>query len=105
MPGASLGTPESLPTDSMPTAYAVVTVPPGVSAGDHMVVAMPTGQQFLVVVPPGAPPGAQFQIAMWESDGSVGGWESDFSSSDDEPPSKRPRRTADATTLREAFLE
>jgi hypothetical protein len=42
----------------------LVNVPHNVRAGDNMVVMTPSGQQDMVVVPPGAGPGSQFQIAM-----------------------------------------
>ena len=42
----------------------LVTVPPNVRVGEQMVVMTPTGQQSMVVVPQGAGPGSQFQIAV-----------------------------------------
>jgi hypothetical protein len=42
----------------------LVNVPPNVRVGEQMVVMTPTGQQYMVVVPQGAGPGSQFQIAV-----------------------------------------
>ena len=42
----------------------LVNVPPGVRVGEQMVVMTPAGQQYMVVVPQGAAPGSQFQIAV-----------------------------------------
>ena len=42
----------------------LVNVPENVHPGEQMVVMTPAGQQFMVVVPPGAKPGSQFQIAV-----------------------------------------
>jgi hypothetical protein len=49
----------------------LVNVPPNVHAGEQMVVMTPTGQQFMVVVPQGAGPGSQFQIAVPRTDPQV----------------------------------
>ena len=46
----------------------LVNVPANVRTGEQMVVMTPTGQQYMVIVPAGAGPGSQFQIAVPRSD-------------------------------------
>ena len=46
----------------------LVNVPDNVRPGEDMVVMTPSGQQYKVVVPPGAGPGSQFKIAVPRSD-------------------------------------
>jgi hypothetical protein len=46
----------------------LVNVPPNVHTGEQMVVMTPTGQQYMVIVPQGAGPGSQFQIAVPRSE-------------------------------------
>ena len=46
----------------------LVNVPPNVRTGEQMVVMTPTGQQYMVIVPAGAGPGSQFQIAVPRQD-------------------------------------
>ena len=41
-----------------------VAVPPGVSAGQTIMIATPAGQQLQVAVPAGVGPGQSFQVAM-----------------------------------------
>ena len=41
-----------------------VTVPPGVSAGQTIMIATPAGQQLQVAVPAGVGPGQSFQVAV-----------------------------------------
>lgn len=41
-----------------------VVVPPGVAPGQQVCVLAPTGQQLMVAVPEGAPPGTQFQCQL-----------------------------------------
>ena len=48
--------------------YMLVNVPPNVHTGMPMVVMTPTGQKHFVVVPQGAGPGSQFQIAVPRSE-------------------------------------
>ena len=45
-----------------------VNVPPNVREGEQMVVTTPSGKQYMVVVPKGAGPGSQFQIAVPRTD-------------------------------------
>lgn len=53
-------------TSSGPAAVTLmlVSVPAKVGVGEQMVVKTPAGQQFTVIVPAGATPGSQFQIAI-----------------------------------------
>merc|ERR1719424_170456 len=46
----------------------LVNVPHNVRSGENLVVMTPSGQQYMVVVPPGAGPGSQFQIAVPRND-------------------------------------
>ena len=46
----------------------LVNVPPNVRTGEQMVAMTPTGQQYMLVVPAGAGPGSQLQIAVPRSD-------------------------------------
>ena len=47
-----------------PMQLMVVSVPNSVRPGEHMEVMMPSGHQYIVVVPQGAMPGSQFQICV-----------------------------------------
>ena len=70
--------PGLLPTQQQPMAeqqlsssqvtLMLVNVPPNVHTGEQMVVMTPTGQQYMVIVPQGAGPGSQFQIAVPRSE-------------------------------------
>ena len=51
----------------------LVNVPHNVRSGENMVVMTPSGQQYMVVVPPGAGPGSQFQIAVPRNDNPMAG--------------------------------
>ena len=52
----------------------LVNVPPNVRTGEQMVVMTPTGQQYMVIVPAGAGPGSQFQIAVPRQDSMPPGY-------------------------------
>jgi hypothetical protein len=60
----SMGHPGSGPPGQQAMQLMLVNVPPNVHAGEQMVVMTPTGQQYMVVVPQGAGPNSQFQIAV-----------------------------------------
>jgi hypothetical protein len=45
-----------------PQVQTLVTVPPGVVAGQLLHVQSPSGQIMAVTVPPGVPPGGQFPV-------------------------------------------
>ena len=47
-----------------PMQLMLATVPPNVHAGEQMIVMAPAGQQYMIVVPQGAGPNSQFQIAV-----------------------------------------
>jgi hypothetical protein len=44
--------------------HTQVTVPPGVTAGQPMLIQTPSGQQMQVSVPAGLSPGSIFQVAV-----------------------------------------
>ena len=67
-PGMPAPQPMMDPQMNPQVTLMLVNVPPNVRTGEQMVVMTPTGQQYMVIVPQGAGPGSQFQIAVPRSE-------------------------------------